>query len=79
MTINALSEPALFFLSFKSQEVPRLRGVPLPVWTNEECDKSYFQPITEVSNTLSLTVSYLANKDLFIFIHQLQTLANYKT
>ena len=25
-----------------------LRGVPLPVWTNEDCDSAYFQPITEV-------------------------------
>jgi hypothetical protein len=31
------------------QEVPILRGVPLPVWTNEDCDQAYFQPITEVS------------------------------
>jgi len=33
---------------YDGQEVPRLRGVPLPVWTNEDCDKAYFQPITEV-------------------------------
>ncbi|XP_023344466.1 uncharacterized protein LOC111713755 [Eurytemora carolleeae] len=33
---------------YDGEEVPILRGVPLPVWTNEDCNKSYFQPITEV-------------------------------
>ena len=33
---------------YDGQEVPILRGVPLPVWTNEDCDSAYFQPITEV-------------------------------
>jgi len=33
---------------YDGEEVPVLRGVPLPVWTNEDCDSAYFQPITEV-------------------------------
>ena len=33
---------------YDGEEVDRLRGVPLPVWTNEDCDQAYFQPITEV-------------------------------
>ena len=33
---------------YDGEEVNILRGVPLPVWTNEDCDQAYFQPITEV-------------------------------
>jgi len=33
---------------YDGEEVPILRGVPLPVWTNRDCDAAYFQPITEV-------------------------------
>lgn len=33
---------------YGGQEVDKLRGVQLPVWSNAECDESYFQPITEV-------------------------------
>ena len=33
---------------YGGEEVAKLRGVPLPVWTNSDCDASYFQPITEV-------------------------------
>ena len=33
---------------YDGEEVSVLRGVPLPVWTNEDCDKAYFQPVTEV-------------------------------
>ena len=24
-------------------QVPKLRGVPLPVWENKDCDAAYFQ------------------------------------
>ncbi len=33
---------------YGGEEVPRLRGVPLPVWDNPRCDDAYFQPITDV-------------------------------
>merc|ERR1712226_276843 len=33
---------------YGGEEVPRLQGLPLPVWTNKDCDNAYFQPITEV-------------------------------
>jgi len=33
---------------YGGQEVSDLRAVALPVWTNEDCDNAYFQPITEV-------------------------------
>ncbi len=33
---------------YGGQEVSKLRGVSLPVWTRSDCDNSYFQPITEV-------------------------------
>ena len=33
---------------YGGEEVSRLRGVPLPVWHNKDCDDAYFQPITEV-------------------------------
>ena len=33
---------------YGGEEVSRLRGVALPVWTRSDCDNSYFQPITEV-------------------------------
>ena len=29
-------------------QVDILRGVPILVWTNQDCDQAYFQPITEV-------------------------------
>lgn len=28
---------------YGGEEVSRLRGVPLPVWTNKDCDNAYFQ------------------------------------
>lgn len=34
--------------AYDGKEVDKLRGVALPVWTNQECDAAYFQPITEV-------------------------------
>jgi len=33
---------------YGGEEVSKLRGVALPVWTRSDCDNSYFQPITEV-------------------------------
>ena len=33
---------------YDGHEVDILRGVPILVWTNEDCDQAYFQPITEV-------------------------------
>lgn len=33
---------------YGGEEVTKLRGVALPVWTRSDCDNSYFQPITEV-------------------------------
>ncbi|TRY69152.1 hypothetical protein TCAL_02181 [Tigriopus californicus] len=33
---------------YGGEEVTKLRGVPLPVWQNDDCDNAYFQPITEV-------------------------------
>ena len=47
-----------FYTDIFVQEVPRLRGVPLPVWTNEDCDKAYFQPITEVTNNYCLLLMF---------------------
>ena len=31
---------------YGGEEVAKLRSVPLPVWTNGDCDDAYFQPIT---------------------------------
>lgn len=33
---------------YGGQEVSTLRAVALPVWTNKDCDESYFQPITDI-------------------------------
>lgn len=33
---------------YGGEEVSELRAVALPVWTNQDCDNAYFQPITEV-------------------------------
>ena len=38
----------MILLCTEGEEVSRLRGVALPVWTRSDCDNSYFQPITEV-------------------------------
>ena len=35
-------------LCTKIFQVDILRGVPILVWTNQDCDQAYFQPITEV-------------------------------
>ena len=38
---------------YGGEEVAKLRGVPLPVWTNGDCDDAYFQPITGMMSTSS--------------------------
>ena len=37
---------------YGGEEVAKLRSVPLPVWTNGDCDDAYFQPITGTSEEL---------------------------